>query len=579
MVKREICRGAPGRASARIWPWRLAFGCLACLFAGGGAASAPNVVIVLADDMGLGDTSAYQDVAQNADGDQVATPRLEELAEAGVRFTEAYTTSSICSPSRYAILTGRYPWRRGHAGDAELTGGVVWPPQGDPLIRSGVPTLASMLRDHGYATAALGKWHLGLTYRDSSAQPLPRDLRPLQHWRRADLRQPLANSPLDHGFDFFFGHARSHHTSGAQGHENTPNQGVGPGFLRSQDGPHGHGVYAVAWTGPGKRLATSGHNAYLNDRIGARVYEEATGFLESHLAGANASRPFFLYYGLHSNHAPYTPDEVLDGVPVADRGVFVDTSDGGDREDFVHQTDVTVGLLMDFLRNTPDPRTPGQTLFDNTIFIFSSDNGSELTDDHPGLRRSVGPFRARKGSIYNGGFRVPLLISWPRGSVPAGQDSARLMGLIDLYASLAAAVGHDMADGEAIDSVDRMGLMDGREGQVPPRPVLLLNSVNPTPPKDSRGYVGNPRPSWLAGVWEGPRQDGGIGPTWKVLFDRRLMGAQTNVPRDVLASWPPAREAFNLDSDPAERVNQLDALGPAADTKRQDLIDTLLRQD
>lgn len=539
--RRRVSRSAVATALIAI---------LASTFAGGQSVP-PNIVIVLADDMGMGDTSAFQDLAQNDDSQQVETPWLDELAAQGIRLTSAYTTSAVCSPSRYSMLTGRYPWRTIRPGDAGLQGGVVWPPQGEPLIKPGVKTIAGLLREHDYATAMIGKWHVGLRYRDARGRPLGSELKSNQHWRRADLSQPLADSPIEHGFDFFFGHSRSHHTSGAQGPDNTINQNIGPGFLKSYDGPHGFGTYSISWSGNGKALVVSGSDAYLNHRIGGRCYDEAMAWLGQHFDGQQSrQRPFFLYYGLHSNHGPYTPDDELDGVKVKGEGRFKDGRDGGDREDFVYQTDVTVGLLVDFLKNTPDPRSAdGASLFENTLFIFSSDNGSELSKSGPAQRRSVGPFRGKKGTIYQGGFRVPFIATWPSGGIAPGMTSGQVFSLVDLYATFAAILGTSVDAEQAKDSVNRLDVLTNEHG-VAARPPLILNSVNPKPPADAKGLADKPRPSWLAIIGESSSPEL---PAWKLLFDRRLMNEQGQSadwlmdPKNV-----PLRQLFDLRKDPAE---------------------------
>ena len=148
----------------------------------------PNIIVMMADDMGMGDTSAYQDFTGNSDKDQIHTPSMERLARMGVRFTDAHTPSSRCSPTRYGLLTGRYPWRN------RLKHWVLFGSQGDPMIEADRPTLATMLRDNGYSTAMVGKWHVGLRYRRS-------DGKPAAGWEDADLTQPLFDGPLDHGFD------------------------------------------------------------------------------------------------------------------------------------------------------------------------------------------------------------------------------------------------------------------------------------------------------------------------------------------------------------------------------------------
>ena len=149
----------------------------------------PNIILMMADDMGMGDTSAYQDFTGNHDSDQLHTPNMERLARMGVRFTDAHTAASRCSPSRYGLLTGRYPWRN------RLKHWVLFGAQGDPMIEADRPTIATLLGDSGYHTGVVGKWHVGLRYRQTSGSRAA-------EFKDADLRMPLADTPLDHGFDF-----------------------------------------------------------------------------------------------------------------------------------------------------------------------------------------------------------------------------------------------------------------------------------------------------------------------------------------------------------------------------------------
>ncbi|HCR28769.1 MAG TPA: arylsulfatase, partial [Opitutae bacterium] len=159
--------------------------------------SRPNIILMMADDMGMGDTSAYQDFTGNADKDQLNTPQMERLARMGIRFTDAHTPSSRCSPTRYGLLTGRYPWRN------RLKHWVLFGSQGDPMIEADRPTIASMLKDHGYSTAMFGKWHVGLRFSRTDGSPAA-------GWDDADLSKPLHTSPVDHGFDFARYTSRSH---------------------------------------------------------------------------------------------------------------------------------------------------------------------------------------------------------------------------------------------------------------------------------------------------------------------------------------------------------------------------------
>jgi arylsulfatase A len=401
---------------------------------------APNVVLMMADDMGMGDTSAYQEFTGNADSVQLYTPQMEQLARRGILFTDAHTPSSRCSPTRYGLLTGRYPWRN------RLKYWVLFGVQGDPMIEADRPTLATLFASRGYATAMVGKWHVGLRY--SRADGSPADA-----WKDADLTRPLAVSPLDCGFHFSRITSRSHGTSGPdagnkrvrvgknkRGDRNSPNQAIGPG--------HVHGRLSVSANGNGKQLHKDGPNAYILSELGSRNSESAMEFLNGHITGKlSGKKPFFLYYAANSNHGPYTPDAQIGGEKVEGAGRMVSGEKAGKRGDFIYENDVALGRLIDYLARTDDPRRPGSKLLGNTIVIFTSDNGAEI-----GAKSATGPLRSNKGSAFEGGHRVPFIVSWPEGGVgngnPSnpGKTSAELLALQDLYATFSAILGVDLPD-------------------------------------------------------------------------------------------------------------------------------------
>jgi len=387
--------------------------------------NSPNIILMMADDMGMGDTSAYQDFTGNSDKEQLHTPQMERLARMGIRFTDAHTPSSRCSPTRYGLLTGRYPWRN------RLKHWVLFGSQGDPMIEADRPTLASMLKRHGYRTAMFGKWHVGLRFSRSDGSPAA-------GWDDADLSKPLHTSPLDHGFDVAWYTSRSHLSSGPTIKDGEITRVRGPGHI--------DGRFVVGTTGSQKGLVATGANAYILEELGSKHSDNAIGFMTNHIGDPqHRKQPFFLYYPANSNHGPHTPDTAIGGIPVAGAARTKDGQPTDTRNDYIYENDVALGRMIDWLEANEDPRNPGSKLIDNTMVIFTSDNGAEKDSDI-----ATGPFRSNKASSFEGGHRVPFIVAWKAGGVgdgsanTQGQTSEALIGLQDVYATFSEIVGERM---------------------------------------------------------------------------------------------------------------------------------------
>ncbi|NNE93514.1 MAG: arylsulfatase [Verrucomicrobiales bacterium] len=386
-----------------------------------GAEPPPNVILFMADDMGMGDTSAYQDITGNADDVQIATPGMEKLAGMGVRFTDAHSTSTRCTATRYGLITGRYPFRN------RLKQFVLFGNQGDPMIEEGRPTLATLFRDSGYTTGLVGKWHVGLRYRNHHGLPAAA-------FEDAHFSMPMHTTPLDHGFDMAKFTSRSHGTSGPGGRrKNGPEQKAGPGHI--------DGRKIVGATGKGRELFSEGPNAYVLTELGGRHSDNAIAFLDE---ANTAKKPFFLYYPSNSNHGPYTPDTDIDGKPVAGAARTKSGDPMDARHDFIYENDVALGRLIDYLEATDDPRREGAKLIENSIVIFTADNGAEIQS-----KVATGPFRSNKGSVYEGGHRVAFLVAWPKGGLKPGTTNHTLTGHQDLFATFAEILGKPLPDLQA----------------------------------------------------------------------------------------------------------------------------------
>ena len=496
-----------------------------CTFAG--VADRPNVVLFMADDMGMGDTSAYQFFTKNTDDQQLKTTAMQRLADMGMLFTDAHTPSSRCTPTRYGLLTGRYPWR------ARMKHWVLFGVQGDPLIEKDRPTLGTLFQSQGYATAMVGKWHLGLRYTQS-------DGKPAAGWEDADLTKGIFDGPAAHGFDYARFTSRSHGTSGLdagttapksgknkRGDQNTPRQRTGPGHI--------HNNRIMSANGNGKQLLEKGPHAYDFHSLGSRHSDHAISFLDNHFRGKSSSgKPFFLYYPSNSNHGPYTPDEKIGDKAVKKAGRTMSGKASSLRLDYIYENDVALGRLLDYLENTDDPRSQGSKLIENTIVIFTSDNGAEVT-----VKTATGPVRSNKGSCYEGGHRVPFIVSWPKGKIAKGKVSDQLIGLQDLYATFSEIMGvtlPDLKKGEK-GAEDSLSLLTAWRGEkLVDRPMFYNDHKESKDGAASAMRIDNPKVGGK--VAQGK---------WKIFFDASLLRSGKANPTML----------FNLQSDPKEEKNRL----------------------
>jgi len=399
----------------------------------------PNVVIILADDLGYGDLSCYG-------ATKVRTPNADRLANEGRRFTHAYTPSSICTPTRYALMTGRYCWR------TTLQREVL--PYTAPLhIETTRLTLASLFKKHGYRSAAIGKWHLGY----GANNPV-------------DWNRPLKPGPLELGFDYHFGVPSNHGDMTKAFVENYDIVGREPGKL-----------FVI-----GNRLTVPQGLAErrIDDRVNVTLAEKAAAFLEG-----GADHPFFLYFTPVAVHNPVTPNKMFRGK-----------SEAGLYGDYILELDWAVGRILDTLDRLK--------VSDNTLVIFTSDNGGvvmsvtgqkstaefllKLEDDSGGAvsahyrvahleaeqagHKIVGDLRGRKHSIYEGGFRVPFLARWP-GKIPARTSCAEIISLADMLATLAGLLGEELPDNAGEDSYDIMAALRGDRMSNPIREAVVVHNA------------------------------------------------------------------------------------------------------
>lgn len=374
----------------------------------------PNVIFIMADDMGYGDPQCY-----NPDS-KIPTPNMDQLAREGLLFTDAHAASSVCTPSRYSIMTGKYAWR------SELKKEVLWSTYNDPLIDRSETTIADMFKSQGYATAAVGKWHLGINFlkREGYRVVEGKDFHEsaLQGTRNVNFMAPTYGGPNDLGFDYFFGSGAGHNMEPHAFIENRYTLGL-PTIWREKGQATRPGISA-------KEV----HEGWMVDGwddtvIGPTLTEKALAFIEKN---AQAEQPFFLYLPAVAPHRPCTPPDFVKGK-----------SQAGERGDMVVEFDWMVGQVMQKLKDLG--------IWENTILMVTSDNGgTPVSDDGKDYgHKSCGPLKGFKSSLNEGGHRVPLLVSWP-AVIPAGVRSTGLVSLMDLYASCAELLSVPLPSGDGI---------------------------------------------------------------------------------------------------------------------------------
>ncbi len=399
----------------------------------------PNVVIILADDLGYGDLGCYG--ARN-----VQTPNVDALAQEGVRFTNAYATASVSTPSRYSLLTGAYAWRRADTDIADGDAGMI--------IRPGQYSMADLFRDAGYATGAFGKWHLGLG----------------DHGGQQDWNAPLPLALGDIGFDYSYIMAATGdrvpcvfiengqvanwdpeapiEVSYKQPFEGEPLAKDHPELLYNLKSTPGVGHNQAIVNGIGRigYMRGGGRALWKDENIADSITTHALNFIE-----ANKDRPFFVYLATNDVHVPRFPHQRFRGA-----------SGMGLRGDAIAEFDWTVGSLMEKLEQLG--------LADNTILIVTSDNGPVLEDGYQDQAAELlnghdpaGNLRGNKYGVYEAGARVPAIVRWKAGGVPSGEESVALVSHVDLFASFASLLGASLPQNAAGDSQDGLSAWLGSD--------------------------------------------------------------------------------------------------------------------
>ena len=446
----------------------------------------PNIVIIMADDMGLGDPGCYNP------GSLIPTPHMDRIAAEGTKFTDAHSAAALCSPTRYSLLTGRYPWR------TRLKKGVMMP-YWLPLIEPSRMTIASLLRSRGYGTAYIGKWHLGLewTTKDGSkaeefySRDQPRQTDEKLQWN-VDFSQPVGGGPTRLGFDYFYGNAGCP--------SNDP-----PYVFIENDRPVAVPTQMSKdkWRGLPGFLPGPMADDWSEEDIDVILAGKAQAAIDRHLQ-QKSNDPFFLVVSPNSPHIPWLVPESMKGK-----------SKEGPRGDLV--------ALFDWVVGEVDAHLKKRGISDNTLLIVTSDNGGQKgANGH----KSEMDFRGYKSDIWEGGHRVPFIVRWP-GKVKPGAISGELVSLGDMCATFADLAGAPLPDNAAEDSWSVLPALLGKSQGKPLHEALIFQA-------------GSGDLAIRQGRWKyiAAKQEGGSGQ----LYD---LDADPGETRDLAADHPPVASALS----------------------------------
>jgi arylsulfatase A-like enzyme len=431
------------------------------------AAEKPNIVYVLCDDLGYGDLKCLN--AQS----KIATPNFDRVAAAGMIFTDAHSGSAVCTPTRYGILTGRYAWRT--TLQQSVLGGLS-----PRLIEPDRLTVASLLKQHGYHTAAIGKWHLGMNWVKKPGKEVSElSIETPEQVGNVEYGQPIAGGPTTVGFDYYFGISASLDMVPYTFIEND-RVTVFPSVEKEFEMMQGR-MGAMTRRGPAAPKFEA-------EDVLPTLTSKAVEYIGQRAAEAKAGTPFFLYLPLASPHTPIVPTEAWKGK-----------SGLNPYADFVMQTDAAIGHVLDSLDKNG--------LTDDTLVIVTSDNGcspqAKFEELVPKGHNPSHVFRGHKADIYEGGHRVPFLVRWP-GKVRAGTKSDHTICLTDLFATLADTLGAKLPANAAEDSVSFLSTLTNSH-RIILREATVHHSIN--------GSFAIRQENWKlcfcpgSGGWSAPRPD------------------------------------------------------------------------
>jgi len=457
----------------------------------------PNVIIINADDLGYGDLSCYG-------ATKVQTPNIDTFARDGRLFTDAHSASAVCTPSRYGLLTGRFPLRKNLWGPSSIRQPL--------LIDTSHITLGRLMKDAGYATACIGKWHLGF----GEGEP--------------DWNGELNPGPLELGFDYYYG---------------IPQVNSGPPFVYVENhrvvgldasDPFVYGIESTTQVWPAKKGgktiggAKAAHALYKDEQIGTMLKNKAVAWIKE-----NKDEPFFLYLATTNIHHPFTPAPEFKG-----------TSDCGRYGDFIAELDWIVGEVLKSLEQTG--------LAENTLVVFTSDNGGMLNHGGQDAWRAGhwlnGELLGFKFGAWEGGHRIPFIARWP-SKVPANTKSDQLISHTDLLATLAAIVNRPIDKAQEIDSLNQLETLVG-EPEKPIRDHLIISPNSPRHLLVRKGkwvYIPAQNEGGFTGTKVG---DHGFGGAAALKFTGQVNSDVVN--GKIRPDAPPA-QLYDLKNDPYQKTN------------------------
>ncbi|MDB4473835.1 arylsulfatase [Opitutaceae bacterium] len=473
----------------------------------------PNVVVIFADDLGYGDTGAYG-------ATKIRTPHIDQLSREGRRFTDAHTSSAVCTPSRYGLLTGKYAFRGEHWSPVFLKVGLI--------VDENQKTVADIMKDNGYATACIGKWHLGL------GEDTP------------DWNGDLKPGPLELGFDYYFGlpvvnshppfvYVENHRVVGLDANDPF----VYDTLANTRDIEEKRNIDQIGG-------AEKAHQLYNDYEVGTTLAGKAVSWIKEH-----KTEPFFLYFPTTNIHHPFTPHPQFQG-----------TSEAGRYGDFVHELDWIVGEVTRTLEE--------EGLADNTLIIFTSDNGGMINlggqEAWKAGHKQNGDLLGFKFDAWEGGHRVPFIARWP-GKIPPASVSDQLISTIDLMATLAAVTGRKLKAGEAPDSLNILPALIG-DTTTEVRDHLVLAPSRKTHLSlrwDDWVYISGP----AGGGFNRPNVGGrGFGGYPALHFAGQ---ENSNMVDGVRKPDAPDEQLYNLDRDPNQTTNVIRENAAKAQSMRERL--------